>query len=66
MKILAKCPRCGHVLRCEKNQADKRKLCPSCRRTFKVPAINHLGKPMEIIESAENTLYVDESGKLYG
>lgn len=66
MKILAKCPGCGHVLQCDKDQADRRKRCPSCRRIFKVPSIDHLGKPMKIIESADNMLYVDENGKLYG
>ena len=66
MQMLAKCPRCGQVLKLSISAADRRLRCVSCGRMFKVPPLERLNKAMDVIKGAKSSVYVDEEGNMYG
>jgi len=65
MKVLAKCPQCGAVLRLDAADVDKRVRCPHCREPFKVPDLRSLDKAVRIVEAADAPVFVDEDGGLF-
>lgn len=65
MKVLAKCPKCGVVLKLSANDADKRIRCPHCGRRFKVPDLLSLDKAVRVVETADSPVFVDEEGNLF-
>lgn len=65
MKVLAKCPQCGAVLRLDAADADKRVRCPHCRGRFKVPDLRSLDKAVRIVQAADAPVFVDEDGGLF-
>ena len=66
MRVLAKCPRCGQILRLLLSDADKRVRCSKCGRMFLVPDLEHLQKAMKVVEGATGPVFVDQDGNIYG
>jgi transposase-like protein len=66
MNIIAQCPRCHSAWLLGVDAADRRIRCRSCRRLFKVPALDEVPKAVKIIKQAKGTIYVDEKGRTYG
>ena len=66
MQIIARCPWCGHTWRLKGAAVDRRVLCLSCKRLFKVPHLDDVPKAKKVIEGAHGAVYVDEKGKTYG
>jgi len=64
--ILARCPRCGHVLKFKSEAADRRSWCIKCGRIFKIPPLDRMGKALKVIRNANATVFVDEEGNTYG
>lgn len=66
MRILAKCPGCGGKIELDIQSLDRRQRCESCGRLFKVPDASELRKALEIAGQANQTVFVDEDGRVYG
>jgi transposase-like protein len=66
MRILAKCPGCGGKIELNIQSLDRRWRCESCGRLFKVPDAQELRKALEIAGQANQTVFVDEDGRVYG
>jgi uncharacterized protein (DUF983 family) len=66
MRILAKCPGCGGRIELHIQSLDRRQRCESCGRLFKVPDAQELRKALEIAGQANQTVFVDEEGRVYG
>ena len=66
MYILARCPRCGHILKFKTDAADRRIRCINCGRLFRIPPLERMGKAMKVIKIANATVFVDEEGNTYG
>ncbi len=66
MKILAKCPRCSAIIELSAEDADKRKHCAKCGSIFKVPDSTKLDKALAVIRSTDQTVFVDQQGRVYG
>lgn len=65
MKVLAKCPKCGHVLELHIDSADKRKRCSNCRGIVKIPDLISMDKAVRIIETSDSHVIADTDGNLY-
>jgi uncharacterized Zn finger protein len=66
MRILAQCPGCGGRIELNIQSLDRRQRCESCGRLFKVPDAQELRKALEIAGQANQTVFVDEDGRVYG
>jgi hypothetical protein len=66
MRILAKCPGCGGRIELDIQSLDRRQRCEGCGRLFKVPDASELQKALEIAGQANQTVFVDENGRVYG
>lgn len=66
MRILAKCPGCGGRIELNIRSLDRRQRCENCGRLFKVPDAQELQKALKIAGQANQTVFVDEDGRVYG
>ena len=66
MKIIAQCPKCGNNWLMDTIAADRRVRCRVCGGLFKIPKLEDVPKAVKIINQANGTVYVDESGRIYG
>ena len=66
MQIIARCPFCNYSWSLDGGNADKRIKCKNCCKKFRVPKLDELPEAVDMINKANNTVYVDESGKTYG
>ncbi|MBE0534919.1 MAG: hypothetical protein IH624_04555 [Phycisphaerae bacterium] len=65
MQLLARCPKCGQVLKLDVSAADRRIGCPACGRKFRVPDINNFDRAMAVARNARSKVYIDEEGNTY-
>lgn len=66
MQLLAKCPKCNRTIYLSLEDADRRKRCRYCYGLFRVPKPEQLSAALEIAESSNASVYVDENGNVYG
>ena len=66
MNILAKCPKCGRVIKFSPEKADTRTTCPKCAKKFKLPPLDQMDEAVKVIKNAKATVFVDQKGKTYG
>ncbi len=66
MKLLARCPGCGVQIELTSSQFDKRCRCPHCGGLIKIPNAVELEKAIGIMKSAQSSVFVDETGRIYG
>lgn len=66
MRLLAKCPACGGQLQFKISDLDKRKFCGRCGRQFKIPNAEQIRTALAAAQTAGESVYVDEQGRLYG
>ncbi len=66
MHIIVRCPRCGYRWWLAAEAADRRLRCRKCSTLLKIPDLNEVPKAAKIISLSASTVYVDNSGKLFG
>lgn len=66
MHIITQCPRCGYRWWLDAGAVDRRVRCRKCSLLLKVPNLTEVSDAADIINQARNTLYVDDTGKVFG
>ncbi|MBN2588261.1 MAG: hypothetical protein JXA96_00230 [Sedimentisphaerales bacterium] len=66
MQIIAQCPFCENSWILDDDHQDKRIRCKKCRRIFRVPKLDEIPKAADVIRESKSSVYVDESGKMFG
>jgi hypothetical protein len=66
MHLIVQCPRCGYRWWLDATAVDRRVRCRKCLLLVKVPNLDDVANAADVISQAQNQLYVDDTGKVFG